>query len=542
VFVLTTIAIPPLIPFLTGIVPRRPGLSKLVHLRAVGTDLKVTLSQIVLLVTFLAHQAWTMSDAILRTLFRLVVSHRNMLDWVTAAQTKVNPRLDLVGFYRQMAGSVTLATGTAILLACVSPSSWPIAAPFLILWLLSPAVARWISLPSSLSAHESISASDTRSLRLIARRTWHFFETFVTAEDHMLPPDNFQEEPVPVVAHRTSPTNLGLYLSSVIAAHDCGWLGMTQTVERLEATLETMNRLERCRGHFYNWYDTLNLRPLDPKYISSVDSGNLAGHLIVLTNACRELATRPIVGPQWLVGIGDPLDLMHDSMRDITDVPGAVTRNELDDAFHSVALSLRQAPTTAEGIAGQLTELARLADRTTDVARTLAEDRRENTGVEAEVETWAEAISVTVRGHQRDFEHLMPWAGRMALDTVFFTPGDVDTGTCPRNDLTRLLSTMPTLANLSKLCEAATSILVRWRAALGARACSDNRDAARLDTLIDDFKRSAEAATALEGRLVALGKLARKMFDAMSFGFLFDPKRELLSIGYRVADESLDPN
>ena len=239
-FVLTTIAIPPLIPFLTGIVPRRPGLSKRVHLRAVGTDLKLALSQIVLLVTFLTHQAWTMSDAILRTLFRLTVSHRNMLDWVTAAQTKVNPRRDLAGFYRQMAGGVALAASTAILIACV--------APFLILWLLSPAVARWISLPSSLSAHEPISASDTRSLRLVARRTWHFFETFVTAEDHMLPPDNFQEEPVPVVAHRTSPTNLGLYLSSVVAAHDFGWLGMTQTVDRLEATLKTMSQFERCRG------------------------------------------------------------------------------------------------------------------------------------------------------------------------------------------------------------------------------------------------------------------------------------------------------
>ena len=303
-----------------------------------------------------------MSDAILRTLFRLIVSHRNMLDWVTAAQTKVNPQLDLVGFYRQMAGGVALAAGAAILVACVAPSSWPIAAPFLILWLLSPAVARWISLPSSVSAHEPISASDTRSLRLVARRTWRFFETFVTAEDHMLPPDNFQEEPTPVVAHRTSPTNLGLYLSSVVAAHDFGWLGMTQTVERLEATLETMSQLERCRGHFYNWYDTRDLRPLDPKYISSVDSGNLAGHLIVLANACRELATRPIVGPQSFVGIGDSLDLTRESMCGITDASG-VTRDRLDEALYGITTSLRQAPTTATGIAGQLTELAHQAAR-----------------------------------------------------------------------------------------------------------------------------------------------------------------------------------
>ncbi len=119
--------------------------------------------------------------------------------------------------------------------------------------------------------------TDARALRLIARRTWRFFETFVTANDHMLPPDNFQEEPQPVLAHRTSPTNLGLYLLSVVAACDFGWLGKIETAERMEATLGTMNGLERFRGHFYNWYDTHDLRPLEPKYISSVDSGNLAG-------------------------------------------------------------------------------------------------------------------------------------------------------------------------------------------------------------------------------------------------------------------------
>jgi cyclic beta-1,2-glucan synthetase len=541
-FVLTMIAIPPLIPFVSGIVPRRPGLSKLVHLRAVGTDLKLALSQIILLVAFLAHQAWTMSDAILRTLFRLVVSHRNMLEWVTAAQTKLNPQLGLAGFCRRMAGGVTLAAGAAILVAWVEPSSWPIAAPFLMLWLLSPAIARWISLPSPLPARQLISSSDTQALRLVARRTWRFFETFVTAEHHMLPPDNFQEEPAPVVAHRTSPTNLGLYLSSVVAAHDSGWLGLTQTVERMEATLKTMGELERCRSHFYNWYDTHDLRPLDPKYISTVDSGNLAGHLLALANACRELASSPIMGPQSLVGIGDALNLLRDSMHGIVDVAGSATRNQLDDTLLSVAASLRFAPTTAMGIAGRLAELARHADGVTEMAQTLAGERRENPGVEIEALDWAEAMNETVHCHQQDADRLMPWAGRMALDPAFFTPEGVETGTCPKSALAQLLSTVPTLVSLPDLCGAALSILMRWRTELGALPGPDSSVVVRLDTLIDDFKQSADAAAAFESRLVALGKLAREMFDAMSFGFLFDSKRELLSIGYRVADESLDPN
>ena len=176
-----------------------------------------------------------------------------------------------------------------VVVACIGRSAWPVAAPFVILWMFSPAIARWASLPPAMAGSNPLSDTDARALRLIARRTWRFFETFVTAKDHMLPPDNFQEEPKPVVAHRTSPTNLGLYLLSVVAARDFGWLGKLETVERLEATLATMNGLERFRGHFYNWYDTHDLRPLEPKYISSVDSGNLAGHLIALGNACREI-------------------------------------------------------------------------------------------------------------------------------------------------------------------------------------------------------------------------------------------------------------
>src|SRR5204862_322394 len=133
-----------------------------------------------------------------------------------------------------------------------------------------------------------VSVEDARALRLIARRTWRFFATFVGPDTHALPPDNFQETPHPVVAHRTSPTNIGLYLLSVVAARDFGWIGTLDTLERLEATLETMRSLERFRGHFYNWYDTSDRRPLDPKYVSSVDSGNLAGHLLALAHACDE--------------------------------------------------------------------------------------------------------------------------------------------------------------------------------------------------------------------------------------------------------------
>ena len=265
VFVLAAIAMPALIPLLTAIVPRRLGLGKRMHLASVGADLRLAASQILLLLAFLPHQAWVMAEAILRTLFRLLLSRRNLLEWVTASQAKVSPRLDVIGFYRQMAGGICLTVAAAALVAWGHPSAWPIALPFVALWLLSPAIAQWISRPTSDTATAKTSVADTRALRLIARRTWHFFETFVTAEDHDLPPDNFQEDPKPVIARRTSPTNIGLYLLSVIVAEDFGWIGMVEAVERLEATLAAMNQMERHRGHFYNWYGTADLRPLEPR-------------------------------------------------------------------------------------------------------------------------------------------------------------------------------------------------------------------------------------------------------------------------------------
>src|SRR6202012_3502392 len=150
---------------------------------------------------------------------------------------------------------------------------WYFATPFTVLWVLSPLVAHWASKPPPEDGHLSIGEARAEEVRLIARQTRGFFEKFVTPEDHDLPPDNFQEEPRPVVAHRTSPTNIGLYLIAVVAAHDFGWLGLRDCVESLERTLASISPLERFRGHLFNWYDTRDLRALEPRYISTVDSG-----------------------------------------------------------------------------------------------------------------------------------------------------------------------------------------------------------------------------------------------------------------------------
>src|SRR3989441_5346703 len=317
-FVLATIGLPTLLPVLTGAIPRGRGISKRSHVRAVGRDLVLAASQTAFVTTLLAYQAWLMTDAIARTVVRVGVTHRKRLEWTAAAQAKAGLRLDLRGFYRRMGGGVSLACVAAVLSVWLRPAAWPIALPFLLLWAASPAVARWSSLPWLAVRTKAPSAAEARALRLIARRTWRFFTTFVGAEDHALPPDNFQEDPNPVVAHRTSPTNLGMYLLSTVSARDFGWLGTVDTVERLEATLDTMVALERFRGHFFNWYETRDRRALDPRYVSSVDSGNLAGHLIVLAQACREMSECPRPGAA-LAGIADAVSLVRESLNALAD-------------------------------------------------------------------------------------------------------------------------------------------------------------------------------------------------------------------------------
>ena len=185
--------------------------------------------------------------------------------------------------------------------------------PFLVLWLISPAVARWISIPPHETPTARLSPEQTLRLRRIARRTWRFFETFLGPETHHLPADNFQELPHSVVARRTSPTNIGLAVLSTVAANDLGWIGTGEMLDRLEPTLATVRRLERFRGHLYNWYDTGTLSPLEPRYVSTVDSGNLAAHLMVLRHACLERLDEPVRFAPALDGISDALGLLRES-------------------------------------------------------------------------------------------------------------------------------------------------------------------------------------------------------------------------------------
>lgn len=401
-FVLATIVLPTLIPVIAAIVPHRAGITPDSHLRALGGDIRHALTQSALQVAFLAHQAWLMGDAICRTLIRLAVTRRHLLEWVTAAQASLGPRLDLLGFYRRMASALLIGVVALIIALLAGHGAWPVAAALATLWFASPAIARQVSLSPLVAGRMPVSKADGRALRLTARRTWRFFESFVTSADHMLPPDNFQEDPRPVLAHRTSPTNIGLYLLSTVTARDFGWMGSTEATQRLEATFTTMACLERFRGHFYNWYGTQDLRPLDPRYISSVDSGNLAGHLIALANALHEWCSQPLTAAVRIAGIADALDLAREEAGRLQDGQRTqtVTWHQLDDAIAGLAAGLGRPPADGEDLADRLSLLATQADTAADIACTLASERGDDSG--AELLFWLLATRRSIESHRRD--------------------------------------------------------------------------------------------------------------------------------------------
>jgi cyclic beta-1,2-glucan synthetase len=523
-FVVATLAFPSLVPALTEMIPRRWGISKRTHLRDVGRSFAVAGGQIGLGVTFLAHQAWLMSDAITRAFVRMYVTRRRLLEWTTAAQSKAGLSQDIANGYRRMYGALILAAAAAVLVALVRPENWLISTPFVLLWGLSPTIAHWVSRPLRLDGARLASPDSAIVLRSTARRTWRFFESFVGSDDHFLPPDNFQEDPKPVIAHRTSPTNIGLSLLASLAARDFGWLGLLDTVDRLEATLATMQRLERFRGHFYNWYDTAQLSPLEPRYVSTVDSGNLAGHLLVLGTGCRQAVGRPLLDPEVFAGVEDAVRLVREAARALAEErrPQTVTLTHLDEAGQALTAALQQPPVTVADWAARLRDLAAHAETLVDIARVLTADRKE--GAPAEVLVWSQAARAAILSAFRDLETVMPWATR--LDDA---PPEVLKAIEP------LLALSITPAEVAGLCEVAIGELTTLRHA-------GSREQEQIEETIGALERSATASRSLVRRLMAVAQTTRELFDDMQFDFLFDPARKIFSIGYRARDGSLDPS
>ena len=258
-------------------------------LRSAIEEINTDLARAVLQLTFLANQASETLHAITVTLVRLSITKHRLLEWETAAASDRRggpPRL--ATFITDMIASPLIALGGLCLAIGLRPHALPAAVPVLALWMAAPVVAYALSRPVP-TRRAVLGADDRAFLLAVARKTWQYFETFVGPADHALPPDNVQLVPALTIAHRTSPTNIGMSLLAAVAAHDLGFINTAGLASRIDATLTTIESLEHYEGHLLNWYDTRTLAPLPPGYISTVDSGNLAGALLTLAVAMRQL-------------------------------------------------------------------------------------------------------------------------------------------------------------------------------------------------------------------------------------------------------------
>ncbi len=278
-------------------------------LRSIGEIFYKTLFALICL----PYEAYVNSIAIFRTIWRKLISKKHLLEWNPSGNTKNIKRNSLVSSYASMWIELLLPVSIILYLLNTSPSKIFVVGPIVVLWLVAPMITWWMSKPLARQA-AALSQNQHFFLRKMARKTWGFFEQFVGPQDNWLPPDNYQEQPIEAIAHRTSPTNIGLSLLANITARDFGYITTGQLIERSANTISTMGKMERYGGHFYNWYDTQSLNPLLPKYISTVDSGNLVGHLLVFRQGLLTIPHRKIISSNTFEGLQDTLSVLIDAL------------------------------------------------------------------------------------------------------------------------------------------------------------------------------------------------------------------------------------
>ena len=284
----------PLMGSVAGFAPSRDDVALRHFYWQAATDLARALWGGLWHLALLLHQALMAVDAIVRSLYRMLISHRHLLQWTTAAAAQASAKTEVQALLRSH-WSLPLVSLVLLLALLATGTRHPwLALSLCLMWGASPIWIWWVSRVCAPNTDAELPLKDKAYLEGIARDTWRLFERCVVADDNYLPPDNLQILPHDMVAHRTSPTNIGLYLLSAACARQFGWIGTQELLERMEATLATLAKMQRYRGHFMNWYDTQTAAPLLPMYVSTVDSGNLSGHLLAVAQACLELANAPL--------------------------------------------------------------------------------------------------------------------------------------------------------------------------------------------------------------------------------------------------------
>jgi cyclic beta-1,2-glucan synthetase len=463
-----------------------------------------SLGQTVFTFLCLPYEAFFSMDAVLRTLWRMLFANKRLLEWNPSGDSDRTIGKSLAGAYRTMWIAPVIAVAAALHLALSRPEAIVYALPVLVLWFISPGVAWWISEP--LGRRETTLSSDQINfLRKISRKTWGFFETFVGPDDHWLPPDNYQEHPLARVAHRTSPTNMGLALLANLSAWDFGYISAGQLIDRTASAFLSMAAMERHKGHFYNWYDTESLKPLLPMYISTVDSGNLAAHLLTLRAGLTALPDEKIMGSKVFDGL-------LDTLRVLMDVAGETAPSRLIQVQDDLASLCASRPDTLEVAQASLSKLAASALEVVQGFDVVDADP------ESQTAWWARTFAGQCRAALDELSFLATWTVlSLSPEVLSDFPG---------------LGQIPTLRKLANLDK-------ELLPAMTDRHGGTPEEREQLDEFRGAIKEASIRARARIGVIEDLasqsGELARIDYD-----FLYDETRHLLAIGYNISENRRD--
>ena len=436
-----------------------------------------------LTLTFLAHQTLLSADAVLRTFYRRVVSRQRLLQWETAAEAEMGSgKLTLVDVLLNWTPVVALIVGAIVYFS--HRHSFAAALPILILWAFSKPVSAWLN--RSPRPSQKVSApKDRRFLRRVALYTWRYFATYSNQEHNWLIPDNIQEDPAKIAA-RISPTNLGMLLNVRQVACEFGYLTVPEFIAQTMRTMNTVLGLPRERGHLYNWYDTQTLQPLTPRFISTVDSGNLAASLITLKNGSLELLQKPLLGSALLEGYADHLCVLSELK---------VVSNRRAHSFEKRSETPWLDRLLASAESPEIGKKCKDPDEAQWFARQTADL----------IDQIKQSISLYI-------PWLLPEYGPLRADPSLQLPGSAD---------------QVPLARLPNFIE---QLQLQLQAALLRGSQSRGLTEDLLARLPDARLRCLQLIDDLR-RIVALSE---QLVGEMEFTFLYDRRRKLLSIGYDV--------
>ncbi|MEP7352546.1 MAG: glucoamylase family protein [Acidobacteriota bacterium] len=468
------------------------------------------LERAAVLIAFLPHQAWLALDAIVRACHRSVVSKRRLLEWQTADAADAHRISHLQSAQRDLN---LIAGGSAVALFLLAlKGSFAPAVAYLGVWIAAPWLMRWLGGNGPAIWSEPISREDVAFLRSLARRTWRYFDDLVGEESNWLPPDNSQLALHVEVAKRTSPTNIGLWFNAAMAAHDFGYLTSDEYVRRCTASFVTLQKLQRYEGHLLNWYDTQSLQPLQPQFVSTVDSGNLICSLWVLSRSCDEMVKTPILGPEIFSGLADTIANLETA---------AAGDSSLRVALLGLSNTVRGKSSGIERI-GQLRLISFHSAQLKAMKRWSSQSGDEMT-------YWALKLATELDSWSQTIDQYLSWMELLS------GPSDELLRRLEGRavDLRRqALGFIPSLQELSEGPPETVAQLLSWRGT--AELAPELAD--WLDRVDREYRGARERARTLLSGIAALRAESDTLAQSINMKFLYDPARRLFGTGYAVGN------